>query len=520
MHGGASVPGRALLALAMVQLGVSLFATLQGPLAISDDDYARVVIAQNLVAEPKLDPTGTSWLPFPFYITGSAMAVFGSTLDVARQTQVVLALVSAGLLYLVARRLGHSPWLSVLAAGLAAALPSAARLSIATVPEYPTAACMALGMACLGRPAHVEESGRSAEGRAKNAWLARVERFVGADPGVVLGGCALYLASASRYEAWPVAGVFAGITFCRGLRRAEQERKSLWLAAGVAAAFPLLWLLHGVVWHGDPFFFFARVSRYKAALGGAETGATVLGYPMAVLRHEPGACFLLAAGTILALTTRGSRDAVRRVASIFAALAALLLFLVLGDVRGGAPTHHPERALLSIWLIAPALGLHLVGEHIAAVRRALPTPNQAASLWRTPVPFVVAFMLFLTAGLRVEPGAFADRAEEERLGRTLAGTTGQVVLLTPDYGYFAVQAASGVPSRFILVERNDPRDVRLATSAEERARAALEEARAPWAVVPLGLVLPGYRMIEHGSRLALLERAKTEVALSIPARAP
>ena len=515
-HGGGSIPGRALLALAMVQLGASLFATLHGPLAISDDDYARVVIAQNLAAHPKLDPTGTSWLPFPFYITGAAMAAFGTTLDVARQTQVLLALASAGLLYAAARRLGHTPWLSVVSAGLAAALPSAAHLGIATVPEYPTAACLVFGMACLGRPPDVGDDGRGA-GRAKtHAWFARVERVLGSDPGIVLGGLALYLACASRYEAWPVAGTFAGITFCRGLRAAGQERKSLWMAAGAAAAFPLLWLLHGAFWHGDPFFFFARVSRYKAALGGTEPPGTLFAYPVAALRHEPGACFLLAVGLLLALITRASREAVRRARAIFAALAALVLFLVLGDLRGGAPTHHPERALLSLWLIAPALGLHLLQEHVAAIRKARPAPDASASPWRTPIPFVLAFAVFLTLGLRAEPGAFANRTEEERLGRALAETKGQVVLFTPDYGYFAVQAASGAPSRFHLVDRNDPRDPRSTISAEERTRAALEETRAPWAVVPLGLVVPGYRMIEHGSRLALLQRDQTEVALAAP----
>jgi hypothetical protein len=33
---------------------------------VSDDDYARVVIAQRLSLA--LDPSGTSWLPFPFWL--------------------------------------------------------------------------------------------------------------------------------------------------------------------------------------------------------------------------------------------------------------------------------------------------------------------------------------------------------------------------------------------------------------------------------------------------------------------
>lgn len=518
MQGGARVPGalrapgQALLVLALVQLGISFFATLRGPLAISDDDYARVVISQNLALHPKLDPTGTSWLPFPFYVTGAAMAAFGTTLDVARQTQILLALASAFLLYFAARRLGHSPWMSVLAAGLGASLPSAARLGIATVPEYPTAACMVFAMAGLVRPPAVGDSGRGADRTVTNAWHRRTRDLLGPDPGLVLGGIALYFACASRYEAWPVAGVFAAVTAGRALRTNE-SRKSLLLAAALAAAFPLLWLLHGVVWHQDPFFFVARVSHYKAALGAAAAPAALWNYPTAALRHEPGACFLLAAGLALALATQTSRAAVRRAAPVFAALAALFIVLVLGDVRGGAPTHHPERALLSLWLIAPALGLSLLGAHITAVRQARLSAQPTTSSWRTPLPFVLALSLLFTAGPRAASGAFARRAEEERLGRALAGTTGQIVIATPDYGYFAVQAASGAPERFLVVDRNDPRTQRSAAPLEERTRAQLEETRARFAVVPFGLVVPGYRLAEHGERLALLERSPSEVAL-------
>ena len=51
---------------------------------VSDDDYARVTIAQSFAHAPRLDPSGTSWLPFPFWALGSVMAVFGRSLEVAR----------------------------------------------------------------------------------------------------------------------------------------------------------------------------------------------------------------------------------------------------------------------------------------------------------------------------------------------------------------------------------------------------------------------------------------------------
>jgi len=508
---------RALLTLALVQLGISLLATLLGPVAISDDDYARVVIAQNFVHAPKLDPTGTSWLPLPFYVTGTAMALFGTTLDVARQTQVLLALVSASLLYFGARRLGHGPWMAALAAGLAAALPSAARLSIATVPEYPAAACMAFGMLCLVRPADAGTSGRSAGSTRTDAWTERLRHLWAASAWSLSGAVALYCACASRYEAWPAAGVYAAVHAARALRaHAAPTRLGDWAAAALAAAFPLLWLLHGIVWHDDPLFFVARVSHYKAALGSGGEGSwdSWLGYPVAALRHEPGAALLLALGIGLAQTTAGSRQAVRRVAPVLACLGALLVVLVLGDVRGGAPTHHPERALLSFWLVAPAVGLYLLRQHVECIQDELARRGQSASMLRTPIPFALALCAFVTVGLRVQPGAFAQRGEEERLGLELRRTSGAVVLLTADYGYFAVQAASARPDRFVVVDRNDPRDADAQTSADDRIRTALSQTRAPWAVVPLGVVVPGYRMVQHGARLALLSADASRTAIA------
>jgi hypothetical protein len=121
----------------------------------------------------------------------------------------------------------------------------------------------------------------------------------------------------------------------------------------------------------------------------------------------------------------------------------------------------------------------------------------------------------VTAFFRVPPGAFADRAEEERFGRLLEKTSGQVVMLTPDYGHFAVQAASGQPDRFVLLDRHDPRDPRPDASPEELVRTALARTRAPWAVVPKGVTAPGYRVIESGERLSLLERGQPDVGYAL-----
>ena len=49
--------------------------------ALSDDDYARVVIAQSFAHAPSLDPSGSSWLPLPFWLYGTILGLAGRALE-------------------------------------------------------------------------------------------------------------------------------------------------------------------------------------------------------------------------------------------------------------------------------------------------------------------------------------------------------------------------------------------------------------------------------------------------------
>src|SRR5438270_8746152 len=66
---------------------------------VSDDDFARVTIAQSFAHSPKLDPSGTSWLPFPFWALGSAMLLAGRSLATARVASIAFASAAAVLPY-------------------------------------------------------------------------------------------------------------------------------------------------------------------------------------------------------------------------------------------------------------------------------------------------------------------------------------------------------------------------------------------------------------------------------------
>src|SRR5258708_3062804 len=86
---------------------------------ISDDDYARVVIAETFAHAPKLDPSGTSWLPFPFWLTGSVMMAFGRSLPVARALAFALGVISVAPVYLAARAIGISRVVATVAVAVA-----------------------------------------------------------------------------------------------------------------------------------------------------------------------------------------------------------------------------------------------------------------------------------------------------------------------------------------------------------------------------------------------------------------
>lgn len=484
-----------LISLALLKLIVSAVMLGQGVTAISDDDFARVVIAQDFAAHPRLDPSGTSWLPLPFWAYGAPMLLLGDSLQVARGVAVGLGVLSVWLVWAAARLFGASPRGAALGAAASAVFPYSAWLGVATVPELPTAALTLFALGCSARASELLGRPPPADGRpSRLPWMC-----------ALLGALAITAACASRYEAWPVALGLALVTL-RDARRAvprgldpsatpgvhwlERGRRPWLLAALVALCFPLAWLLHGLVLHDDPLFFVRRVTEYKRALGGSAAGVlqVLSTYPAAFLRAEPELVLVGAALTCWA----GTSLRWRRAACL---LGGALLALVLGDLRGGGPTHHAERALLTGWLFVAVLA----GD--ALLRLARPRPLFAARVARLPPKLAVGVALGAVTliawgahGLRrpdLTSASFQQRVDEiaaGRLLRTLAAPTDPVVVATDDYGYFAVLAALGSPGRAHVLEDHDPRRSSGASpSPEERQRRLLELAAATksrWLVVP------------------------------------
>jgi len=457
---------------AKAALSAAVLAT--GFRAISDDDYARVVIAQGWAHAPGLDPSGTSWLPVPFWTTGTAMLAFGRSLGVARATAFALGVGAVLLCWLAAR------WLwaerdgddrAALFAGLAAA----ALLGVATVPELPTAALLVLALASLVAPA------TAARGAVEAERLAVRRRL--------LGAACLLLACLSRYEAWPVALCFAVLCAVDAWPRSPAPRPrrpagALAGAAGLALAGPLAWVLWNGHAHGDFLHFAARVAAYRDALVGEPGPGTLRSladYLGATARAEPHLVAFTAAWVALVALphTRaaGAVEALGRARRPLLISGVLLLSLAWAGGRSGAPTHHAERALLAAMLVVAMVGAVVVLRTFREARR-------KGTAW-VPALACAAALVTGVVVMRLFPGeSLLPRQQEVAIGRAAASavSAGEKVLLqVDDYGYLAVMAATGRPEDVVPDRSPDPRLQREASAFRDvealRARAASVGAR-------------------------------------------
>ncbi len=408
-----------LVALKLVVSGVLLGSGFHG---VSDDDFARVVIAQGFAREPQLDPSGTSWLPLPFWITGLAMRLFGGTVGVAVAVAVLLGAASVVLVHRAALALTKRSDAALWSALLVAILPWSARLGASAVPELPTAACSLFAIASL---------------------------VPGATPRARLAGALLLLAAClSRYEPWFLAAGFALLCLRDAAVRREGRAPHV-LAAVVALAAPVAWSAWNAHAHGSPFHYLDRVAAYKQAVDQGAILERATSYLLAVFRAEPELAGALAFVGVIA--RRELRAALPHLARPLALLAFLLLALTLSSIKGGAPTHHPERALLTLHLFLAVLTA-------LAARLALAADRLRPSA-------VVAAMLVVGGGaatLRATllfKESVAQREAELSIGREVAGAVpaGERVLLeVVDYGYFAVLAGSARPWDFVLSDELRP----------------------------------------------------------------
>ena len=445
------------LSLVALRLAVTAAVLALGFQALSDDDFARVALAQAFAHTPHLDPTGTSWLPLPFWVNGIAMSVFGRDLAVARAVTIFLGCASSVLLYGAARAAGlqaHTAWAGAVAATL---LPLSMVTGAAMVPELPTASLCAAAMILLIRP----------------DWRAAV------------AAAALVLpATLCRYEAWPVAAFIAAYGWVPLLRlrragTAEERPRELGaraLASGLALAGPVAWLTWNAYAHGDAFHFHTRVASFWTAWGAghADMWSRLLTYPRAMVTEAPVLLIALAGAALWAR----SREPLQRWRAPAACALLVLLALSAAQATGGAPTHHSERPLLMVWLAGWIAVADLVSVARFRSHRGWPWSVAAISL------SVVAW--FAVRMVHAAPFYGVHRQQEARVGAWLHDNAhqGDVLLEPRDYGYFATIAKFGAPERVVLGRSVDPRAAPAPSPFrdEDALRARLQQSQIRWLV--------------------------------------
>jgi hypothetical protein len=242
-------------------------------------------------------------------------------------------------------------------------------------------------------------------------------------------------------------------------------------------------MLHGHLVHGDAWFFVTRVSAYQAALGTPldPLALRVLRAPLALVRFEPEITLLAVAAVLVAALSRARSPLIpyRRPAI---ALLALIAFLVASDVRSSGATHHAERSLLAVWLLAA-----IVVADMAARLAPRFSMRGRFVLLASAVAGTAAISVALRAETPREP--FVDRASEVAIGTRarMHVAAGQRMLVdTPDYGFFAVMAAFGAPERAEPTDDRDPRHKRPSDplSSPGALQAFLSRNPASWLIAP------------------------------------
>lgn len=403
---------------------------------VSDDDFARVTIAQSFAHAPKLDPSGTSWLPFPFWITGGAMAVVGRSLEAARAVSIALSSVAAATPYLALRWAGVPRGRAYLALAFAFGTPWALWLGAATVPESLTASLVAASALGLGAVrARAPALGESGPPSARAAALP------------LLFALAIAAACLSRYEAWPVAATLAVTLAVRARRAPRRERAALLGAAAIAAAAPLLWMAWNAHAHDGPLHFFRRVSGYKRAIGAGAGGAleALALYPLLFATTRPE----VAIPALFLAPTLAHRETRARWGVPLACAAAIVAFVSYGNARDGAPAHHPERALLGATLV---VALFVVDVGMTKLRD-LAVGGRASAAKAAAACFAIAWVVSGARGWAPPgQGSTEDRRREIARGAELRREDAARVVVTPcAFEHFALIAAFGAPERVTVL---------------------------------------------------------------------
>jgi hypothetical protein len=412
------------IVLVSVKLILDVWVLGRGFTHVSDDDYSRTTISELFAQAPRLDPSGTSWLPLPFWVEGCLLALVGRSLPAARAVAIGLGAACVPLPYAAMRMVGMRRGAAVFATTVVMLLPWNAWLGVATVPDGWVGALAAAGViGALGDRPH------------RAAWSA-----------------ALLAVALSRYETWSACAVVALLVLGEAFR-ARRLRRDVWSVL-LCALGPILWMAWNAYAHGSAFHFLARVSAFRRAIGAttAPLSHKLLGYPRALWVDTPEIVVL---GVIALIGLRYAPELCKRWGRPALAAAAAMVFLVVGDVGDGAPTHHPARALVMIWWIFAAAGIDTVTTWLARLSTVRPLSRIRSGV--AICAGVIFWCAMLPARWAQSPGrtAWDDRRPQIARGLDLRARGARYVTIVPcQFEHFALLAAWGQPERAVVLPRS------------------------------------------------------------------
>ncbi len=152
-------------------------------------------------------------------------------------------------------------------------------------------------------------------------------------------------------------------------------------------------------------------------------------YPLALVEDARAILLASMAGVVAAFRDRAFRS---RWVLPLAGAGVALAFLVYGDVRDGAPTHHAARALVPVMSVLAAFGV--AGAAMLATSKLVRAAFAVA---------FVASVYFAVKRSTFPPGAGASELRDAQIarGRALAWAPGMLEVTPCAYEHFALIAA-------------------------------------------------------------------------------
>jgi hypothetical protein len=160
------------------------------------------------------------------------------------------------------------------------------------------------------------------------------------------------------------------------------------------------------------------------------------------LLETPEAAVLGACGGVALLWSAELRSRWRWAA---ASALAVFAFLVAADLGDGAPTHHPARALGSIWWIFAGMGVDALSVTLGASRM---TRRAGATAAASAV--AIAWLMSLPSRWAAAPGLGELERRDVQIARglDLRARSAPAAEITPcEFEHFALIAAWGEPER-------------------------------------------------------------------------